>query len=616
MRPGPTAGEPRAPLWRTLGIARPAARQLTVATVLGAGAVAAAIGLMGTSAWVISRASQRPAESALALAIVGVQFFALSRGLLRYAERLVGHSAAFKVLAELRSAVYRRLEPLAPTALPVFRRGDLLSRLISDVDSLQDLILRVIPPFAIAAVVGAATVAAVWILLPGAGLVLLVCLVVAATWVPWLTGALARRHESGQAAARGELTASLVDLIEGAPDLAVFGAMPAQLGRVAGADSEMRRVASASANTAGIGLALTTLLAGLATWGGLAVAVPAVHAGHLNGVLLAVIALIPMAAFELVAGLPVATQSLERSRRAAERVFAVMDAAPAVPDPPAPASMPDPPHELNAELLCARYPAEPARALEDVDLRLPVGKRVAIIGHSGAGKSALAAVLVRLLAYEDGSAALDAVELDQLRGDELRSGVGLVAQDTHLFDTTLAANLRVGRADATDEQLCAILRKVGLGSFLDELPNGLETQVGERGSRLSGGQRQRVAVARAMLAEFPVLILDEPAEHLDQGAADAMTADLLALTAGRSTVLITQRLAGLEEVDEIIVLDAGRVVERGTHGHLLAAEGRYSQLWWWEMRTSRSVVSPRTAIGSAPLTAPDWRIDQKRSPTS
>jgi ATP-binding cassette subfamily C protein CydC len=600
---------------RTLRIARPAAGQLVVATVLGAAAVGAAIGLMGTSAWLISRASQRPPESSLALAIVGVQFFALSRGLLRYLERLVGHSAAFKVLAELRSTVYRRLEPLAPAALPAFRRGDLLSRLVSDVDSLQDLILRVIPPFAIAGVVGAATVAAVWALLPSAGLVLLACLVVAATGVPWLTGALARRRESGQAAARGELAASFVDLIEGAPDLAVFGAMPTQLDRVTCADAEMTRVASASANTAGIGLALTTFLAGLATWGGLAVAVPAVHRGRLDGVVLAVIGLIPLAAFELVVGLPVATQALERARRAAQRVFAVIDAPPAVTDPAPPASMPGPPHELNVEFLCARYPGERARALHGVDLSLPIGQRVAIVGRSGAGKSALASVVVRLLAYEEGSVALDGVELDQLRGDEVRSAVGLVTQDAHIFNTTLANNLRIGCHDATDQQLREVLEKVGLGPWHDELPDGLRTVVGERGSRLSGGQRQRVAVARAMLADFPILVLDEPAEHLDQGAADAMAADLLALTTGRSTVLITQRLAGLEEVDEIIVLDEGLVVERGTHDHLLAAEGPYSQLWWWEVSTSRSVLSSQPTVESRALTPRDWRVYQKRSPT-
>jgi ABC-type multidrug transport system fused ATPase/permease subunit len=216
---------------------------------------------------------------------------------------------------------------------------------------------------------------------------------------------------------------------------------------------------------------------------------------------------------------------------------------------------------------------------------------VAVIGPSGAGKSALAAVLLRFLPYEEGSVALDGVELDTLAGDELRTVVGLVAQDAHIFDTTLAQNLRVGRHDATDAELRAALDQVGLGRWLEELAAGLSTEVGGRSARLSGGQRQRVAVARAMLAEFPVLVLDEPAEHLDRPAADAMTADLLALTSGRSTVLITHRLAGLEAVDEVVVLDGGRVVERGTHDGLLAAGGRYAELWWREMRTESQATS-------------------------
>jgi ABC-type multidrug transport system fused ATPase/permease subunit len=208
---------------------------------------------------------------------------------------------------------------------------------------------------------------------------------------------------------------------------------------------------------------------------------------------------------------------------------------------------------------------------------------VAVIGPSGAGKSALAAVLLRFLPYEDGSVALDGVELASLAGDDVRTVVGLVTQDAHIFETTLAQNLRVGHHDATDSQLRAALDRVGLAPWLAELPAGLSTEVGGRGARLSGGQRQRVAVARAVLAEFPVLVLDEPAEHLDRPAADAMTADLLALTSGRSTVLITHRLAGLEAVDEVLVLDAGRVVERGTHDELLGAGGRYCDLWWREM---------------------------------
>ena len=242
-----------APLGRTLGIARPAGRRLLLAALLGAGAIAADIGLIGTAAWLISRAAQHPNEAHLAVAIVLVQFFGLSRGLLRYEERLVGHDAAFRLLADRRVKVYQRLEGLAPAGLPAFRRGDLLARVVQDVDSLQDLAIRIIPPFTIAVLVGSTTVALLWWMLPAAGLILAVALVLASTVVPWLTGRLARRRESRFARVRGDLTVAMVDLTEGASELVAFGAVESQLRTVREGDAELTVIASASAGTAGVG---------------------------------------------------------------------------------------------------------------------------------------------------------------------------------------------------------------------------------------------------------------------------------------------------------------------------------------------------------------------------
>jgi len=595
---------PKASLWRTLAIARPAAGRLTLATLLGAGSLAAAIGLIATSAWLISRSSQRPQESAVAVAIVGVQFFALFRGLCRYAERLVGHDAAFRVLADLRVSVYERLERLAPLGLPAFRSGEMLARLVHDVDSLQDVLLRVVPPFAIALVVGAATVALVWWMLPAAGLILLVALLLAGVLVPWLTGRLAARAEAGQAAARGELTASVVDLLEGAPELIVNGAAAAQLRRTQAADTELTNLARASARTAGIGQGLTRLCSGLAMWGALLVGVAAVHAGRLNGVLLAGIALIPLVAFELVGGLPAATQTLQRVRRAVARIQEVFDAPLPVTEPAHPVALTSQPeahgalagddggpahgvaptyrpHVLRVRGLRCRYPGADRWALDGVDLDLSPGRRVAVVGPSGAGKSTLAGVLLRFVEYEapPTSATLDGTPLSNLDGDVCRRVVGLVAQDAHIFDSTLEENLRLARRDATGEELRAALEKVRLLDWTEQLPMGLDTEVGERGARVSGGQRQRLAIARALLADFPILVLDEPGEHLDTPTADAILADVLELTRERATLLITHRLAGLTEMDEIVVLDEGRVIERGIHADLIRFGGRYAALW-------------------------------------
>ena len=573
------AAEADAPLKDTVELARPAAPRLVLATVLGAGAIGAGIGLIATSAWLISRASQRPPESALALAIVGVQFFALSRAVLRYGQRLAGHDAAFRALAEIRVSAYRRLEALAPAGLAAFRSGDLLARIVHDVDSLQDLLLRVIPPFAIALIVGVVTVSLMWWILPVAGLILLAALALAATAVPWLTGRLAKRSESRQAEARGELTATVVDLLQGAPELVAYGALDAQLQRAGAAEASLARIAGAGARTAGVGQGLTTLLPGLAMWGSLLVGIGAVTRGALDGVLLAVVALVPLASFEMVSELPAATQTLQRVRRSAARVFDILGADPPVTDPEHPLAVPSQTPTVRVQGLRARYAEQSPWALDGIDLELGPGQTVAIVGRSGAGKSTLANVLLRFLPYQEGSLTLAGVALDAMAGDELRRVVGLISQDAHVFDTTLEENLRLARRDVTEEELRRALGRARLLDWTDGLPAGLATRVGPNGAAISGGQRQRLAVARALLADFPVLIVDEPGEHLDTLTADALVEDLLACTPERAVLLITHRLAGLEQADEVIVLERGRVVERGTHARLVASGGYYTDMW-------------------------------------
>ncbi len=314
-------------------------------------------------------------------------------------------------------------------------------------------------------------------------------------------------------------------------------------------------------------------------WGALLVGVTAVHAGRLNGVLLAGLALIPLVAFELVTGLPTATQTLQRVRRCAARVFEVMDTPAPVSEPAHPLALPPPPHALRVRGLRFTYPGAARPALDGVDLDLSPGRRVAVVGASGAGKSTLAGVLLRFLPYDGGSVTLDGVEIADLDGDASRTVVGLVSQDAHVFDSTLEENLRLARRGASAEELRAALAKARLLDWTEQLPAGLSTEVGERGARMSGGQRQRLAIARALLADFPLIVLDEPGEHLDTQTADAIVADLLAVTRETGTLLITHRLAGLEEVDEVLVLDRGRVVERGAHAELLALGGRYAALW-------------------------------------
>ena len=299
----------------------------------------------------------------------------------------------------------------------------------------------------------------------------------------------------------------------------------------------------------------------------------AVADGRLDGVLMAVVVLTPLAAFEAVLGLPLAVQYRQRVHKSAERVYEVLDAPDPVREPERPCQAPASPFPLVLKGLVARHQGQDRDALAGFDLTLERGRRIAFVGPSGAGKTTLAQVLLRFLDADAGTYTLGGVDAYALDSDDVRRQVGLCAQDAHLFDSSVRENLLLARKDASEEELRDVLGRAQLLDWADGLPDGLDTLIGEHGARLSGGQRQRLALARALLADFPVLVLDEPAEHLDLPTADALTTDLLAATEGSTTLLITHRLAGLEAVDEVIVLAEGRVVQRGSYGELAVADG-------------------------------------------
>jgi ATP-binding cassette subfamily C protein CydCD len=558
---------------RVRAMSGPRRGRLTLALLLGSLALGSAVGLMATSGWLISRASQQPPVLYLMVAVTATRAFGIGRAVFRYAERLVSHDAVLRMLADTRVAVYRRLERLAPAGLHRARRGDLLTRLVADVDALQDYWLRWLLPAGAALTVSAASVAFTAWLLPEAGAVLAAGLLAAGAGVPLVTGAVARRAEYRLAPARGALATRVSDLLTGTAELTVAGALPARTAQARRADTVLTRIASRAATATALGDGLTALISGLTVAAAALVGAQAVADGRLGGVAMAVVVLTPMAVFEAVLGMPLAVQYRQRVRRSAERVYEVLDAPVPVREPQRPRQAPASPFPLTVRGLTARYTGQARDALDDFHLTLEEGHRVAVVGPSGSGKTTLAQVLLRFLDAESGTYTLGGVDAYALEGDDARRLVGLCAQDAHLFDSSVRENLLLAKKDATEAELRAALGRARLLDWSDSLPDGLDTLVGEHGARLSGGQRQRLALARALLADFPVLILDEPAEHLDLPTADALTADLLAATEGRTTLLITHRLAGLEAVDEVIVLDEGRVVQRGPYAELAALPG-------------------------------------------
>ncbi|GAA2957567.1 thiol reductant ABC exporter subunit CydD [Kitasatospora cinereorecta] len=581
--------------------------KLGLALLLGSLAVGSSVGLMAVSGWLISRASEQPPVLHLMVAVTATRAFGIGRAVFRYAERLVSHDAVLRMLAELRVAVYQGLERVAPAGLRTTRRGDLLSRLVSDVDALQDYWLRWLLPAGTAVAVGTAAVGFTGWLLPEAGAVLAAGLLLAGVGVPLVSGACARHAERRLSPARSALAVRIADLLAGTAELTVAGALPARKELVRTADADLTRIASRAATATALGGGLSALICGLTVVGAAAVALPAVYDGRLAGVELAVVVLTPLAAFEAVTGLPLAVQFRQRIKRSAERVHEVLDAPVPVREPLAPAEAPASPFPLAVRGLSARYGGAERDALDSVDLTLTAGKRVAVVGPSGSGKTTLAQVLLRFLDAREGTYRLGGAEASALDGDTVRTFVGLCAQDAHVFDSSIRENLRLARTGATDDELREALAGARLLSWVQSLPDGLDTLVGEHGARLSGGQRQRLALARALLADFPVLVLDEPAEHLDLATADALTADLLAATRGRTTVLITHRLAGLDAVDEVLVLDGGRVVQQGPYAALAAQDGPLRRMLEREQEpapvkagTARPAEADRVAASARP----------------
>jgi ATP-binding cassette, subfamily C, bacterial CydC len=573
---GATAG--RRPLLRLIWLARPLHGRLVFSVLAGASATGCGVALLATSGFLLARASEHPNILAISAAVVAVRAFSVGRGVSRYLERLTSHDVAFRVLADIRVAIYRRLERLAPAGLAAFRSGDLLAALVSDVDATQDLFIRGIGPPLAAALVGAGAVTVCLLILVPAGGVLALGLLAAGVAAPPLAVAASRRAARKTAAARGDLGATVTDLLSGAADLHAFGAQDAALAAAAEADGKLTALARRFAGATGLGSGLITGLTGLTLWGVLILGVTAVGHGALTRVPLAVLALTAMASFEAVTVMPAAALQLGSARASASRIGAILDAPDPVAEPAAPRPLPAGPVHVQMSGVQVRYEPAGPLALDGFDLDLPPGRRVALIGPSGSGKSTVAAVLLRFRDLAGGTVTLDGADLAGYAADTVRTVIGGCPQDPHIFDASIRDNLRLARPGATEEELAATAARARLLPWIDSLPLGWNTPVGAHGAAMSGGERQRLALARALLADPAVLILDEPTAHLDPEARAALTDDLLALTAGRATLFITHELEGLEQVDEIIVLDHGRIAQRGTHEQLIRAGGPYRQL--------------------------------------
>jgi ATP-binding cassette subfamily C protein CydC len=553
-------------------------RGVALAVAFGWATVVSWVALMTTSAYLISYAALHPSVAELQVAIVGVRFFGISRGIFRYLERYVSHTVTFKLLAELRTWFYQALEPLAPARLWAYPSGELLGRIVDDVETLQEFYVRVVAPPVVALLSSGAVLAFFgrwgWDL----ALTLLGFQLFVGVVVPLVSRILSRRPGAEAVRQRGQLRAVVVDSLGGAAEISANNRQRGFSDRLA----DRSQVYGVSQRKMfwidGLHSSLIVLGVNLGMFAILVLAVPKVAAGVLDGRLLAVLALGAAASFEAILPLPAAFQNLASSLQAGKRLFEVVDARPAVLEG---GEVPLVRRELVLETknLTFAYSHDSAPVLDGLSLQLPPGKKLAIVGSSGAGKTTLLNLLQRFWEVQSGEISLNGRDVRELDPEYVRRLYAVISQDSYLFNASIEDNLRLASPQASDEEIEAAAARAQIADFIHSLPEGFQTWVGEQGALVSGGQRQRIALARALLKDAGIFLLDEPTANLDPHTEQQVIASILEAAEDKSVLLVTHRLVGMGAMDEIVVMEGGRIVERGTHAQLLAKMGLYAQNW-------------------------------------
>jgi ATP-binding cassette, subfamily C, bacterial CydC len=529
---------------------------IALSILLGFATIGSGVGLMAMSAYLISSAAVVSSVAELSLVIAAVRLFALSRAALRYVERYLIHMTTFRILTRLRVWFYSALEPLAPARLQQYRSGDLLTRVVADIETLEHFYVRVVTPPIVAALVTALACAILGAFDVWLAVALLLFLALTGVALPLATQWLGREPSGALITTRAELNARMVDQLQGEEDLLAFGQVETYQERALALSDRLNQSQECLAMIRGLSVALGGLLASLAGLTILWLAIPLVTSGRIDGVYLALLPLTAIASFEAVQPLSQALQYLEASQTAARRLFEMIDSEPVV------ASGPDfSPHpndySLSARHLTFAYAEDETPTLEDISFTVPSGACLFVFGRSGAGKSTLTQLLLRFWDYQQGEIFLGGQDLHSFRSDDIRALMGVVAQDTYLFNGTVRDNLLLAKGDATNEEIETAARQAQLHAFIETLPDGYDTLVGENGARLSGGERQRIAIARAILKDAPIWLLDEPTAHLDATTAREIMETLRALTATRTTVILAHDLHMHDFADHVLHLNAG-----------------------------------------------------------
>lgn len=546
--------------------------------LLGVGALGSAIALGGTAAWLIARASQQPPVLYLTVAATSVRLFGVSRALARYLARLASHRVALEGMDALRGNLYDRLCLQPAASLSSLRRGDLMTRAGADVDEVGNVVVKTLLPALVALVVGVGTVGAVSFISPAAGLILAVSLVVSGVLAPALIARSVRLAETQGSAARADIAATSLAVLEGATELSLSGTLPQARASLQRAEEELAGAIGRSAQLSALARGLDVVAMGAAVIGALLIGIPQTTSGALAQVLLAVIVLIPLSSFEGAAELAPAAAQLVRSAQAATRICALISEE----TPEATHKIPGGEPVIEARDLSIGWPEGPTLAT-GISLTLRPGSSLAIVGASGIGKTTLLATLTGIIPPKEGQALINGVPAWGADRDQVTSLITMTAEDAHVFATSIFENLRVARASLTRDEAGQLLARAGLQEWVSSLPDGIDTLVGSGGTTVSGGERRRLLMARALAAPAPIMTIDEASEHLDATTADRLMDTLLTTSPTRATLVVTHRLSALDKADHVLVLAAPHpgasagVAAYGTHKDVLDALPTYRQ---------------------------------------
>lgn len=568
-------------IWKWMNLLKNYRLHFTLALLLASATILTGIGLMSTSGYLISRAAQRPMIVDLFMITAAVRFFGISRAVVRYFERLVSHDLTFKVLLSMRIRVYRSIDSRSIAWMMGRRPGDLLARLVTDIETLQNAYLRIVSPVITAVLISIITVFTLSFFNPLLALATLFFHILSGIVIPVISVYLAKGRGRADVKIKSGLKVFLVDRLSGLQDLLWLGGKKKTIGEFSGIQRELDSIQHKNAGVSGFLEGLSSLFANLGMFAVLILAIPIVIKGEIPGVMLAMLTLGVLSSFEAMQSMGNAFLQYENSAESSDRIFSLTGNQIQEKQISLSQNLPEN-YTLTFRDVSFSYKEE-LITLKNIGFDIPFGSKTAIIGPTGSGKSTLVNLMLKLWEPQSGNILLGNINIRELDDNEFRSLFTVASQETFIFNRSFRENLLIANSLATDKEISGALKSVGLHFLIDKL----DIKTGNQGMKLSGGERQLFSIARCLMKKTPFWILDEPSANLDIQTEKKIFDLLLNRSSGQTLILITHRLVNMDRMDKIIVMDRGEIVEQGTHESLLLGDTLYNRMYNRQMELIR-----------------------------